>query len=110
MKSLITFIIAVSISAMVAVFAIYDENKPDDVVVTEPNEPACDFHIASTPKSKSLFVQILESIPTWPEYYEVEENINIILDHPDTEDFIDMEISVEKGTKIYAGRNEEISQ
>lgn len=87
---------------------------------TEPNEPEYDFIIdtrqtviypidditysdGTIPEPHtSLIKELLDSIPTWPEYYVVVEDINICFDHPDTE-FLDMEYSYSKGTKIYKG-------
>ena len=54
-------------------------------------------------------MRVINSIPTWPDYYEVKDDIIIVISPPDSNDPCvinwDMRISYEKGTKIYREGN-----
>jgi len=105
MKSLIALLIAVSISNVVV-----------NIIYSEPNEPEMSYINASIPEQhSSLLDQLIESIPTWPEYYEVQEDIymknpayttinmdGVIIDSQEG----CYSIWIEKGTKICKGKPE----
>ena len=64
---------------------------------------------------KSLIEHLFDSIPTWPEYYEVKDDISIYLESPDQEPGSEFVIKAEKyyplimefkkGVKIYKKGN-----
>jgi len=70
-----------------------------------------DIALADAP----LFEQLFDSIPTWPEYYEVKDDISIYLESPDQEPGSEFVIKAEKyyplimefkkGVKIYKKGN-----
>ena len=75
---------------------------------SEPNEEEGNitFTTGTVPTPDlPLFIQVIESMPVWPDYYEFEEDVDIFFDRPEpdykTTIYHDLVISFKKGTKIY---------
>jgi len=82
------------------IWTLYHSGKIFDDL-TEPSEQ--EERITWTQGPPSFLASLIESIPTWPEYYEVKKDVSITIEAPEANGIYVVNvwsIELEKGTKI----------